>query len=94
MPILSLNRARFDEDFDRIGTEFHRWLRDASAMVGLTGSDDFFRFIDRDFDFYAKQYLRLIPTDADPVNCGGCGVACNRDETCVSSVCTKVDVCQ
>ncbi|WMT75903.1 DUF262 domain-containing protein [Bradyrhizobium sp. Ash2021] len=48
------------EDFDRIGTEFHRWLRDASASVGLTGSDDFFRFIDRDFDFYAKQYLRLM----------------------------------
>jgi uncharacterized protein with ParB-like and HNH nuclease domain len=48
------------EDFDRIGTEFHRWLRDASSSVGLTGSDDFFRFIDRDFDFYSKQYLRLM----------------------------------
>ncbi|MGQ7793048.1 DUF262 domain-containing protein [Faunimonas sp. B44] len=48
------------EDFDRIGTEFHRWLRDASGSVGLKGSEDFFRFIDRDFDFYAKQYLRLM----------------------------------
>ncbi|WP_029032275.1 DUF262 domain-containing protein [Salinarimonas rosea] len=48
------------EDFDRIGTEFHRWLRDASASVGLKSTEDFFRFIDRDFDFYAKQYLRLM----------------------------------
>ncbi len=48
------------EDFDRIGTEFHRWLRDAANTVGLTQSDDFYRFIDRDFDFYSRQYLRLI----------------------------------
>lgn len=48
------------EDFDRIGTEFHRWLRDAADTVGLKQSDDFYRFIDRDFDFYSRQYLRLI----------------------------------
>src|SRR5213078_2993166 len=32
------------EDFDRIGTEFHRWLRDASDGIGLKRSDDFYRF--------------------------------------------------
>jgi hypothetical protein len=48
------------EDFDRIGTEFHRWLRDASESIGLTHSDDFYRFIDRDFDFYSRQYLQLV----------------------------------
>ena len=48
------------EDFDRIGTEFHRWLRDASGSVGLTKSEHFFRFIDTDFDFYSRQYLRLM----------------------------------
>ena len=48
------------EDFDRIGTEFHRWLRDVADTVGLKRSDDFYRFIDRDFDFYSRQYLRLI----------------------------------
>lgn len=48
------------EDFDRIGTEFHRWLRDAADTVGLRESDDFYRFIDRDFDFYSRQYLRLV----------------------------------
>lgn len=55
------------EDFDRIGTEFHRWLRDAALAVGLKHSDDFFRFIDRDFDFYSRQYLRLIEAAQKPV---------------------------
>lgn len=48
------------EDFDRIGTEFHRWLRDASADIGLKQGADFYRLIDRDFDFYSRQYLRLV----------------------------------
>jgi uncharacterized protein with ParB-like and HNH nuclease domain len=55
------------EDFDRIGTEFHRWLRDAAETVGLKQSDDFYRFIDRDFDFYSRQYLRLIEAAQKPV---------------------------
>lgn len=56
------------EDFDRIGTEFHRWLRDAADAVGLNQSDDFYRFIDRDFDFYSRQYLRLIEASQKPVS--------------------------
>jgi hypothetical protein len=54
------------EDFDRIGTEFHRWLRDTSTTIGLKHSDDFYRFIDRDFDFYSHQYLRLIEAGQKP----------------------------
>ena len=54
------------EDFDRIGTEFHRWLRNAAAAVGLKQSEDFHRFIDRDFDFYSRQYLRLIEAAQKP----------------------------
>ena len=48
------------EDFDRIGTEYHRWLRDASDEIGLRESDDFYRFIERNFNFYSRQYLRLM----------------------------------
>lgn len=55
------------EDFDRIGTEFHRWLRDASESIGLMSSDDYFRFIDRDFGFYSRQYLRLIDASQRPI---------------------------
>ncbi len=53
-------RGARPEDFDRIGTEFHRWVRDASEAIGLEGSDDFYRFIDRDFDFYSREYLKLV----------------------------------
>jgi len=53
-------RGAKPEDFDRIGTEFHRWLRDAADNIGLTQSDDFYHFIDRDFDFYSRQYLRIV----------------------------------
>jgi uncharacterized protein with ParB-like and HNH nuclease domain len=55
------------EDFDRIGTEFHRWLRDASRSIGLNHSDDFYRLIDQDFDFYSRHYLRLIEASQKPV---------------------------
>jgi hypothetical protein len=53
-------RGATAEDFDRIGTEYHRWLREASHTIGLNTTDDFFRFIDRNFDYYSRWYLRLI----------------------------------
>lgn len=48
------------EDFDRLGTEFHRWLREASYSIGLRESDDFYRFIQREYEFYTRQYIRLV----------------------------------
>ena len=47
------------EDFDLIGTEFHRWVRDQEKALGLKNSADFARFIERDFAFYTRQYVRL-----------------------------------
>ena len=49
-----------NEDFDRIGTAYHRWLREASPLIGLSTSDDFYRFIQHNFDFFTRQYLRLV----------------------------------
>lgn len=46
------------EDFDLVGTEFHRWIRDKEKILGLKKSADFARFIERDFKFYVGQYLR------------------------------------
>jgi hypothetical protein len=47
------------QDFDLIGTEFHRWVRDHETALGLTASAEFARFIERDFAFYAHWYERL-----------------------------------
>ena len=56
------------EDFDRIGTEFHRWLRDAAESIGLKQSEDFYQFIDRNFNFYSRHYLRLIEASQKPIS--------------------------
>jgi len=48
------------EDFDLIGTEFHRWLRDAATKIGLHSGDEFYRFIATDFDFYSRHYIRVL----------------------------------
>lgn len=47
------------QDFDLIGTEFHRWVRDHEEAFGLRTSIDFAHFIEKDFAFYARQYVRL-----------------------------------
>lgn len=60
-------RGAGQEDFDRIGTEYHRWLRDTSENLGLKGSDDFFKFLDVNFDFYCRHYLRLMKASREVV---------------------------
>jgi hypothetical protein len=52
-------RGALPQDFDLIGTEFHRWVRDHEARLGLEKSGDFVRFIDQDFAFYGHWYRRL-----------------------------------
>lgn len=54
------------EDFDLIGTEFHRWIRNQEELLGLKHSADFARFIRRDFRFYTAQYLRAREAGAAP----------------------------
>jgi hypothetical protein len=60
MKIRARGKGALPEDFDRIGTEFHRWVRNNSAALGLAKSDDFCQFIERNFSFYSAQYLRLV----------------------------------
>ena len=46
-------------DFDLIGTEFHRWVRDHKDALSLKNSAVFSRFIQEDFDFYSRWYERI-----------------------------------
>ncbi len=46
-------------DFDLIGTEFHRWVRDHENELGLDEWHDFARFIQEDFAFYAHWYKQI-----------------------------------
>jgi len=47
------------QDFDLIGTEFHRWVRDHEERLLLANSAEFARFIERDFAFYSRWYERI-----------------------------------
>jgi Protein of unknown function (DUF1524) len=61
-------RGAAPQDFDLIGTEFHRWVRDHEERLGLTESAEFGRFIERDFSFYARWYelLRCAAEELTP----------------------------
>lgn len=52
-------RGAQPRDFDLIGTEFHRWVRDQENPLGLTSSQAFARFIQEDFKFYSYWYERI-----------------------------------
>ena len=51
--------AKSIPDFDRIGSEFHRWVGERGEALDLTDTDSFATFIERDFAFYSDQYYRL-----------------------------------
>ncbi len=52
-------RGAQPRDFDLIGTEFHRWVRDHEEPLGLTSSGAFGKFIQEDFAFYGYWYERI-----------------------------------
>lgn len=49
-------RGAENRDYERIGSEFHRWVRDKRDKLGLAGSAAFMRFVQRDLDFYARWF--------------------------------------
>lgn len=46
-------------DFDRIGTEFHRWVRDNRDELGLVQSTDFVQLVEHEIAFYAREYMKI-----------------------------------
>lgn len=43
-------------DFDLIGDAYHRWFEDKVEAIGLTTSDHYFDFVNKDIKFYADIY--------------------------------------
>jgi hypothetical protein len=48
-----------DTDYERLGPEFHRWLRAKADNVGLKHSDDFARFVTKELPVFARVYTFL-----------------------------------
>ena len=51
-----------NEDFEKIGTRFHSWVRDNLVKMKLDPErpEDFERFIADDFKFYHEAYVRIL----------------------------------
>lgn len=52
-------RGAQPRDFDLIGTEFHRWVRDRQDTLGLANTAAFVRFIQEDFAYYSSRYEQI-----------------------------------
>lgn len=50
-----------NEDFEKIGTRFHSWVRENLKIMGLNpdSQDDFTAFVNDDFVFYRDAYLKI-----------------------------------
>lgn len=59
LSIRDRKRGATPQDFDLLGTEFHRWVRDNEERLNLTASSEFARFIEKDFSFYGRWYENL-----------------------------------
>ena len=44
------------EDFDKIGTEFHRWVRENRDRIGLGDGENFASFVTKDLRFFTRAY--------------------------------------
>lgn len=48
-----------NQDFEKIGTRFHSWIRENAKDIGLSDTDSFYYFIKGDFDFYVGIYKKI-----------------------------------
>ena len=48
------------EDFDLIGTEYHRWVRNQADLLGLKDGVACYQWVMQDMGFYARIYLEVL----------------------------------
>lgn len=53
------NRSSDQQDFERIGSAFHKWVRDNYSAIGLYTSQDVYEFIHSVVLRYAREYRRI-----------------------------------
>lgn len=47
-------------DYEQIGSQFHTWFKNNHKLLHLNNSDDYYYFVNADFDFYSSFYCNLI----------------------------------
>jgi hypothetical protein len=56
----SKTKGSGNEDFEKIGTRFHTWVKDNAKKIGLKTPDAFYFFVKSDMQFYASVYFKII----------------------------------
>lgn len=52
-------RGSTNQDFEQIGSAFHRWVKENSESLSLREGIEFYNFIQHDFDRYTRYYLQM-----------------------------------
>lgn len=52
-------RGSQNQDFEQIGSSFHRWVKDKDKVLGLKESSDFYNFIHNNFEKYTRYYIKM-----------------------------------
>jgi hypothetical protein len=53
-------RDAVPQDYDLVGTQFHRWVRDNCESIGLSNRAAFARFVSRDFVRMARHFETIV----------------------------------
>lgn len=53
-------KGQGNEDFEKIGTKFHTWVKDNKKRLGLKEPASFYNFIKGDFRFFTEVYSKVI----------------------------------
>lgn len=54
------------EDFEKIGTSFHRWVKENTKKLKLKSEENYYYFVKSDFVFYSDLYLRIKKMERYP----------------------------
>ena len=54
------SKGAVNEDFEKVGTRFHTWVKDNQSSLSLATSTECFTFIDKEFKFYADLYIKIL----------------------------------
>jgi len=57
--IRSGSKGAANEDFEKIGTRFHTWVKDNHKKINLTKPESYYYFIKGDFEFYSSIYEKI-----------------------------------
>jgi uncharacterized protein with ParB-like and HNH nuclease domain len=49
-----------NEDFEKLGTSFHTWVKDNHNLIGLNDDEDFIEIIREKLVFYSKIYQKIL----------------------------------